>query len=490
MLFLYLIVLSVFSSVFMTAGVVASTLNVAISGSPTSRDPRNITESVSVSILMDNVYEALVSSGRGNHLTLEPALATDWQVNNGGKEWEFTLRKGVKFHDGSLMDAEDVVASFREVPQFKGVIEKTGPYKVRIIFTEKRAGFLKTIAQITYTITKRQENGILLGTGPFRIESWDPESMIRLKKFDQYWGSVPDLEEVVYHCSTPAWKALDMMAEDEIDVIDIIPPSLADSLRGVDDIELSVLEGVNISFVHMNLNNPPLDNVEFRRALNMLIHTDKIIRDVHFNEASACRGVLPPVIGGKSEGPPRIAYDSRIAKEIIEKFLDDDSRTFKMVGLPFARPYCPTPSAQARLIAGYLKGAGLKISYVPTSSMEEYQRYMGSEDYDFIISGWNIDTRNPDDFYSMLFGLGDTRSPFHVHWVDEEFESNILQARTTISLKKQWEFYNAADDLFFTNYPWIMIAHTNQLGAFRKEIKGLTFSATGELHLNNVSKTE
>ncbi len=464
-------------------------LNVALSGSPVTRDPKLVQDALTLSVIHNTVFETLVRYGGDRGLAIEPALATSWEVKENGTVWEFVLRSGVHFHDGSLLAAGDVVNSFRQDPTFTGRIEAVDAKRIRVILPDKTAGFAKTISQVTYGVTKLTADGAIIGTGPFYIDHWGPPESVELKTFSDYWGEKPSLEGVTFYCSMPAEKAIAMMRSGEIDVLDIVPPSMARNLSQDKEIVLSILEGVNISFVHVNINNQPLDSAEFRQALSMLIHTEKIIRDVHFDQAISCRGILPPVIGGEKSGPQRIPYDPKTAKEIIKKYIGENNRPLKMVGLPFPRPYCPDPNAQARLIAGYLKGAGVKIDYYQTESMEDYLEKRANGDYDLLISGWVIDSRNPDDFYTLLFGIGDVEPAFGISWENAEFESLILQARRTVSVKKQWELYDEASDIFFREYPWILIAHTNQLGAYSNRIAGLEFNPMGELRLVSVRKT-
>ncbi|MBU8923328.1 MAG: hypothetical protein KOO63_16045 [Bacteroidales bacterium] len=463
-------------------------INIALSGSPMTQDPKLIKDSLTLSVIHNTVFECLVRYGGEMNLVIEPALAVSWDIKSSGKIWEFTLRSGVRFHDGSVMTSADVVDSFRRDPIFTGEIEAVGDKKVRMVFEEKRSGFVKNITQVGSAIEKFLPDGTIVGTGPFRIVSWLQEESVDLEAFDEYWGGRPKLDGVHFQCAVPAESALDMMKSGETDVVDIVPPSLVQEFEHDPAIETSVMKGVNVSYVHLNINNPPLDSAEFRKALNMAIHTEKIIRDVHFNQAVICRDVLPPMIGGKDDGPPRIEYRPKAAKEVIARYLKDSDRVFRMIGLPFPRPYCPEPAAQARLIAGYLKGAGLKIEYQPAESMEEYMRYMDEQDFDLLISGWVIDSRNPDDFFTAIFGVGDVDPAFLGDWQNEEFESLVIQARQTVSLKRQWDLYRAASDLFFEDLPWILIAHTNQIGAHRKVIEGLQFDPTSEFRLHDVTK--
>ncbi|MBN1164371.1 MAG: hypothetical protein JXB45_07315 [Candidatus Krumholzibacteriota bacterium] len=463
-------------------------LNVSLSGRPVTQDPGQVADAYSSTIMLNNLFETLVRYDNDRGLTIEPCLAESWNVQQAGREWIFNIRKGVRFHDGSELTADDIVRAFSNSNEFMGKVYKTGPWEVKCEFADKRAGFVKTVSQCSFAISKLLPDGSRVGTGPFRLEQWNPDDKIILRAFDQYWGAPAQVEEVYFHCSVGIDDAVALLENGQIDIVDIIPPPLVRDLHDKENIVLSTLEGVNISFVQINVYQPPLDDPELRLALNMLLNVDNIIEVVFSGQASPCRGLLPPIVGGVKEGPPRIRYDPVEARKIINRYPELKDKTLRLVGLPSPRPYCPEPNSMARLIAGYLKGAGLKIEYIRTSSMTDYLDRMKNGEYDLIISGWVLDSRNPDDFYSILFGIGGIPTPNTHNLKDELFESLVLQARTTVSLKKQWEFHHKASDRFFEQVPWMMIAHTNHISATRNGIAGLRVSPTGELRLVGVSK--
>jgi dipeptide transport system substrate-binding protein len=120
--------------------------------------------------------------------------------------------------------------------------------------------------------------------------------------------------------------------------------------------------------------------------------------------------------------------------------------------------------------------------------MKEYIEYVENGDYDLLLSGWVIESYNPDDFYVRVLGTDDGLSVFGVNWSDMIFNSMITNARKTISLKKQWEFYMTAEKIFFDECPWIILAHSNRLFAYRKEIRGLGLTSNFELRIYGVYK--
>ncbi|MBD3425157.1 MAG: hypothetical protein GF417_12040 [Candidatus Latescibacteria bacterium] len=467
----------------------SGTLNVALTGIPDSHSLWDTNDGVSQMIFLNNTFECLVRY-RDDYKILEPCLATSWDVEESGRVWAFTLRDDVYFHDGSKLSTDDVIESYRRIPSCNIVVERIDDLRFRCILPEKRSNFLKSIVQPRYVIARILPDSTLAGTGPFRLALWNPKESVRLERFDQYWGGAAPLDVVIYHPSLKALEALSMMRRGEIDLIDIITPDLARTVEDDHELILESLDAVNICHVHINIERTPLDQIEFRRALNLAVDKESILDEAYHGQARTCGGLLPPVIGGESETPARIGYDPAEARMIIEKYSESTDRVLKVVGLPYSRPYCPDPEAVAEMILSDLESVGLSVEYVSTSSMSDYRKKMIGSDYDLLIGGWIIDSRDPDVFLTSLFSVDGPGSGYYsVNWSNMVFRSSILQARSTVSIHKKWRLYQAATDEFFREYPWILLAHTNQQSVHRKVTRGLKISLTGEMRLGKVSKT-
>jgi len=465
-------------------------LNVALTSNPVAKIPSDIEDFASGFVLQNNVYECLVRHSREKKL-IEPGLATEWHVERKGKEWVFRIREGVLFHDGTIMTADDVVQAFRSSDYYKGEIRTEGDLRVRFILPEKRAEFIKSLSMIQYSIFKKDAEGNLVGTGPFYVDSWDPDDRVVLRAFDSYWNGEVKLDGAVYFCGLKADEAVRRMRKGEIDLIDTVPHSMADEIAADDKLILSELQGANLSFVHLNINNSPLDRPEFRKALNMAINKEKIIRDIYYGHALKSYSLHPTIREkNKKDDYIQIKYNPDKARDIISRFTGGESIVFRFIGLPVPRPYCPDPNAQARLVAGYLKGVGVKVRYYQPATMKEYIEIVQSGSYDLMLCGWVIESYNPDDFYVRVLGTEYGLSIFGVNWSDMIFNSMITNARKTISLKKQWEFYMTAEKIFFDECPWIILAHVNRIFAYRNEVRGLDLTSNFELRIFDVYKKE
>jgi peptide/nickel transport system substrate-binding protein len=163
-----------------------SVLRIATRIAPASLDPANKSQpdSVSKRNLTRLMFETLVVLD--DHGKLQPALATSWQAGPGNQRWQFWLRRGVKFHDGSPLTAEAVAAALRAANPDWNV----SPAADSVVI-ERNTGDLDLparLAQPRNAIGKRSEGGTLIGTGPFHITSWQPGKKLALAADEGYWG--------------------------------------------------------------------------------------------------------------------------------------------------------------------------------------------------------------------------------------------------------------------------------------------------------------
>ena len=171
-----------------------STLRAATRIAPTSLDPADKLQvnSIARRNLTRLMFDTLVTlDDRGK---LQPALATSWQAASGNQRWQFWIRRGVKFQDGSPLTVEAVAAALRTTnPAWRVssngdsvVIERDAP----------DADLPARLAEQRNAVTKRGEGGTLIGTGPFYIKDWQPGKKLSLSANEEYWGGRAYLDAI------------------------------------------------------------------------------------------------------------------------------------------------------------------------------------------------------------------------------------------------------------------------------------------------------
>src|SRR5690348_9432282 len=177
-------------------------------------DPVRATDSESIEV-GELIYEGLVGWKAGT-TDIEPRLATSWETSEDGKTWTFHLRDGVRFHDGTRLDAQAVVFSFERLQSVEGTgywrsmladverVTATGPLTVEIHVRRKYTPLLGNLAKyaiVSPAAVRRWGADIGEhpgGTGPFQLEDWAKGSRVIVRRFDDYWGTPAQLNQIVF----------------------------------------------------------------------------------------------------------------------------------------------------------------------------------------------------------------------------------------------------------------------------------------------------
>jgi ABC-type transport system substrate-binding protein len=167
------------------------TLRVSLRAAPTSLDPVDLVGAAESRNLPSLIFDTLVSlDDRGNP---EPALAASWQAEPGSQRWQFTIRGGVTFHDGTALTADAVAASLRVANSGWRVFATGG---IVIIERDSPAPELLSELALARNGVAKRGGGEIVGTGPFIVKQWIPGKPLMLAAFNEYWGGRPFLDSI------------------------------------------------------------------------------------------------------------------------------------------------------------------------------------------------------------------------------------------------------------------------------------------------------
>ena len=373
------------------------TIVVALAGAPTSLDPADHRSRQSETVIR-NMFDGLVTrdTTNGVHLELaESAELIDPQT------WEFKLRQGVKFHDGSEMTADDVVFTFDRIIQEnmieypephtsprKGLIaplasvEKVDDYTVRFhlsapwppamqLFVHQQIvpkAYLESVGTQGFV-----EN--LVGAGPFRFVEGQIDDQIVMERFDDYWGGAPDLapsgpacvSRAIFRIIPEASTRVAALLAGEVHIIQSVPPELVSTLEGADGVVVKTAAGTQPKWVELNVNQPPFDNKLVRQALNHLIDKELIVEAIYGGRAAVLPGALSPFNAFADADLTPYAYDPDAALALLAEAgiadSDGDGR-LEWNGAPWAFVVDSLDEHRtlAEAVVGQLQEAGIDAS--------------------------------------------------------------------------------------------------------------------------------
>lgn len=249
-----------------------------------------------------SVYERLVARSADGK-TIEPALATEWKQSDKG--YTFKLRPGVKFHDGSTMDAKDVIASVKRLlgeggeeigttllPDTK--IDAIDPETVEVYRPKPdatipaRMSLVSIVPEEWAGLSDKRLSSKMMGTGPYMFESWRRGSEIKLKRFEDYWGTKPQISDITIKFLPEESVRLSALKAGEIQLARNMAPDLAPQAP-------QVVSGPQseVSFLKMNsLNGGPFKDVRARKAAALAIDRDSLIKNIYQGFARPAGGQL------------------------------------------------------------------------------------------------------------------------------------------------------------------------------------------------------
>jgi peptide/nickel transport system substrate-binding protein len=327
----------------------AQELRAGIKSEPSSIDPHyhNLGPN---NALAREIFDRLIMTDSKQQLL--PGLAVSWKAIN-DLTWEFKLRKGVKFHDGSPFTADDVVFTFQRAPNvpsspssfgtyLKGkTISKVGDHTVHIK-TERPYPLMPNDMSTFSIISKKHGDGATtedynsgkatIGTGKFKFVEWVPGDRLILERNENYWGEKPEWKRIVIKPikSSPARVAA-LLAGD-VDFIDNVPTTDITHLKSESGVELS--QGISNRVIYLHLDHDrddspfvksknggaiknPLKDLRVRKAISKAIRRDAIVDRVMEGVAIKAGQLLPDGFFGVSPNLKPEAYDPAGAKKLL-----------------------------------------------------------------------------------------------------------------------------------------------------------------------------
>ncbi len=312
-----------------------ATLTVGLVLEPTNLDIRHTSGAALEQVLIDNVYEGLVTRTQDN--TIEPRLASDYEISPDGLTYTFTLNDGIVFHDGDALTAADVVDSYTTVQsddtvqghaEFAGVTEVAAPDEktVEITLAEPNQNFLFALTGPAGLVFQADDDTDLMsaenGTGPFTLNRWTKGSSITLDRFDDYWGTKAGVAEVVLQYIQDFTAGVNAALDGSLDVLTAVDPNLAPQLE--DAGTFTITEGRTTDKATLAFNNAkaPLDDPKVREALRLAIDHEGLVEAVGAGET--LYGPIPELDPGYEDLSELAPYDPTRAKELLAEAGQED----------------------------------------------------------------------------------------------------------------------------------------------------------------------
>ncbi len=482
-------------------------LIVATSRDLVSLDPAGSNDTPS-SNAQENIYERLVKLNAD--MEIEASLATEWEAVE-EDVWEFTLREGVKFHDGSDFNAEVVKANIERVldekvaspraflytmvEDIEVVDDYTVRFKTEFPFAPLPAHLahhgggmvsLELIEEDYKAMENGEEPGSVInknpiGTGFLKYDEWKPDKHIKFVKNEDYWGDEAKVDTVTFKVVSEDQTRIAELMTGDAHIAEPISPTDVAQVENEDGLFVNRQGSARLSYIGFHMGKEPFDDPKVRKAIRMAIDKEQIIDGIYDGNGIPAVGPLAPNVFGYDESVPGVEYDPEKAKDLLKEAGFEDGFKTTLWTHDEREQVDTATNVQAQL-----KEIGIDAE-VEVLEWGAYLDQTAKGEHDMFILGWSTVTGDADyGLYALLHSDNFGSTGNRTFTENEELDKLLEEARQNPDPKERQKLYSEIQGLLNEISPMIYIHHEEYLLGVSEKVTGLEQDATATLLLQNV----
>ncbi|WP_096202968.1 glutathione ABC transporter substrate-binding protein [Bacillus sp. FJAT-45350] len=483
-------------------------LIVGVLSDATSLDP-HISSDVPSGVIQVNMFETLTKFNED--MELEPLLAESWEPVE-EQVWEFKLREGVQFHDGTDFNAEVVKANVerlldeelasprRMLVELVEEIVVVDDHTIQFVMEEPFAPLPAHFAHYSASIvslgsieedyaaveagaqhgTYINENPV--GTGFFEFVSWNPGTEIHITNFDGYWGDNAKVDSVTFKVIPEDLTRLAELETGGAHIIDPVQVSDLSRVENTDGIHAYQRNRATVTYMGFNNQKAPFDDARVRMAVAKTINKDTMVDGVLDGIGEKAIGPINDTQWGYSDQVNVIERDVEAAKELLAEagYADGFSTTI----------YTNDNRERmdnAEIIQADLREIGIEAE-IEVVEWGAYLDMTGAGEYDgMFILGLSLGTMDADYPMHMLFHSNSAGVGNRSFFLDETFDQIITEARVEQDEATRLQMYVDAVNYLNEEVPMAFLYHPESIMGVRNEVKGFWADASAVYQLQNVT---
>ncbi|HEX2293875.1 MAG TPA: ABC transporter substrate-binding protein [Actinomycetota bacterium] len=509
------------------AGAATATLTFGTSADPVVLDGALVSDGESLRAI-DQIFEGLVTLEPGSTEVI-PNLATEWETSEDGRDWTFTLRDDVTFHDGEPFNAEAVCYNFDRWYNFEGSFQNpaatyywqtvfggfknTDPdsgaptesnfksctvddeFTVTISLNTPSSSFLAAMALTNFTFGspaaleqydanegRVNAEGIFratgtygtehpVGTGPFMFEEWVRNDHLTMTRNPDYWDEEADgnIGTLIFRPIPDNAARLQALETGEIQGYDLVEPQDMETISGNPDLQLLERPAFNVGYVGMNQAQAPLDDIEVRKAIAHAINRQEVVDAFYAGQGEVATQFMPPALFGYADDVTTYEYDPDKARQILE-----DAGYDLPLEIDFAyptdvsRPYMPVPQDNFEAMVADLEDCCFKVNTQSAIWSPDYLDNVDNGRYGLYLLGWTGDFGDPDNFIGTFFQTPQKAWGFE----NKEIFDCLDEAETEVDPAARTAKYEECNRLIMDFLPGLPYVHTKPALAFNANVSG------------------
>lgn len=441
------------------------------------------------------VAETLVEvDDKGNLL---PGLATDWALSDDGMIWTFTLRKGVRFHDGSPMDAAAVVNALSMARMKPGIITKapithiteTSETSIAVTLAQPYRLLPDILAHYSSAIlspssfTDEAQVEWMYGTGPYKIRSFAPPHRLVVSRFDDYWGEPAHIASAAYLTGHRAESRALQVIAGQTDIIYTLDPASLELLHRQEHVTVHSDTIPRTIQIKLNASHPLMAERDARLAMSLAIDRTSISNQVMRVTGSEANQLAPPAFADwHLDTLPPLHHDPEKARELLAQLgwkpgddgiLQRDGQRFQLEMITYAdRPellvIATVIQAQWREV-----GIDLKVTVVNTSSIPR-KHLDGTLETALVARNYG-NIANPLGVFIADFGNGGSGEWGATGWHNEQVSTLLSNISTTTDEAQYLHGAQQISRILTQEMPVIPVIYYTQQTAVADRVLNFTF---------------
>jgi oligopeptide transport system substrate-binding protein len=472
-----------------------------LGNNPITLDPHRVSD-VYGRAIVSQLFDGLVSFDA--NLKPMPALAEYWQASRHGTTWTFSLRRGVRFHHGREMTAEDVIGS---IDRLRGGVQPTAtaaifravehirmvdPSTIQMTLNHAFAPGLVISALAQVAVVPRDEVARLgeefargpVGTGPFVLERWEPGDVIELRAHETYYRGRPYLDRVVYRLNVGSRfeERFAAFVRGELDEAIIPSDRLEEIQRGAPYAQFPRHRKPTLSLQYLGFNTrvAPFNDPRVRQACAHAIDRHALVREVTYKRGQHAKGIFPPGMPGydaRASGP---AYDPQKARALLAEAGYPHGEGLPVIAL-WSSNTSGTNQAELAAYQRDLGHVGVRVEIHFADDWPAYKAMLRKGTAPMFALAWYADLPDPDNMLAPLFQSDgpSNYTGYHNPRVDQALDA----ARHILDERQRLATYREIEQRILADAPIIPLYHHVHWYLYQPDVRGIQTNLLGQRYM-------
>ena len=426
--------------------------------------------------IFDRLFETRTVDGTAQ---VVKSLCEDYSVSEDGLKYDFVLKSGIVFSNGSALTASDVKYSFerlliaaaqntdiplevvgaealmnKEADSLEG-FEVTDDTHFSITLKAPNAGFLAELSAPAMSVVDAEtmaqvknfgrEPADTIGTGPYIVTEWEANDHYTLVCNDKYWGEEPSVKKVIVRViPDPSTQNL-MFQNGELDMIDLLSLDskiVESTYKQTHADKIVTAPRVGLTYLIMNEENEYLRDVNVRKAIGMAINVDDIITNLYSGNAIRENGIIPTGIWGHNDSLTGFPYDPEGAQQL----LSDAGYTKGQIYFELSMDSSANSDTQLlyQNISQELGKIGINAE-VKTYDHSSWLALRNSGKMNSFVARWGMDYNDPSNIMYSFFGSEENTRNRSINYPDKETIKRVAAAPAIVNDEERMAEYQALE---------------------------------------------